>query len=37
MKARKKVSIFELAQKVEELEKENRILKSTIDTLSKHK
>jgi hypothetical protein len=26
-----------LAQKVEELEKENRILKSTIDTLSKHK
>ena len=37
MKARKKVSTFELAQKVEELEKENRILKSTIDTLPKRK
>ena len=37
MKARNKVSTFELAQKVEELEKENRILKSTIDTLPKRK
>ena len=37
MKARNKVSTFELAQKVEELEKENRILKSTIDTLPKLK
>lgn len=37
MKARKKVSIFDLSQKVEELEKENRTLKSTIDTLSKRK
>ena len=35
MKARNKVSTFELAQKVKELEKENRILKSTIDTLPK--
>ncbi len=37
MKARNKVSTFELAQKVEELEKENCILKSTIDTLPKPK
>ena len=37
MKASNKGSTFELAQKVEELEKENRILKSTIDTLPKRK
>ena len=37
MKARNKVSTFELAQKIEVLEKENRILKSTIDTLPKRK
>jgi len=37
MRARNKKSIFELPQKVEELEKENRILKSAIDTLSTRK
>ena len=37
MRATNKKSIFELPQKVEELEKENRILKSTIDTLSTRK
>ena len=37
MRASNKKSIFELPQKVEELKKENRILKSTIDTLSTRK
>lgn len=37
MRASNKKSIFELPQKVEELEKENRILKSAIDTLSTRK
>ncbi len=37
MRARNKKSIFELPQKVEELKKENRILKSAIDTLSTRK
>ena len=37
MRASNKKSIFELPQKVEELEKENRILKSAFDTLSTRK
>lgn len=37
IKASNKESIFELPQKVEELKKENRILKSAIDTLSTRK
>ena len=37
MRASNKKTIFELPQKVEELEKENRILKSAIDTLSTRK